>query len=83
MIYTDTGKRCHPAIAEMSRCLGVKDISAEVHGSSNPMNVAQAFLKALRRQKSPQQVAADTGMKIIDVLKVYEEGCKAARYPRQ
>ena len=40
------------------------------------MNVAQAFLEVLRRQKSPEQVSRDSGMKIIDVLKVYERGCE-------
>lgn len=72
----DTGRRCHPAVAEMSRCMGIADISAKVHGSRHPMNVAQAFLEALRRQKSPEQVAADSGMRIQDVLKVYEAGCQ-------
>jgi ribosomal protein S5 len=54
--------------------MGIADISAKVHGSRHPMNVAQAFLAALRRQKSPEQVAADSGMRIEDVLKVYEAG---------
>lgn len=40
------------------------------------MNVAQAFMLLLRGQKTPQQVAFDSGMKVVDVLKVYEEGIK-------
>lgn len=72
----DTGKRCHPAIAEICRCMGIKDISSQVHGSRHPMNVAQAFLLALRRQKTPEMVAQEAGLRIVDVLKVYQQGCE-------
>jgi len=71
----ETGRRCHPAIAEICRCMGIADISAEVHGSKHPMNVAHAFLLALSRQKSPQQVAEDSGLRLLDVLKAYQHGC--------
>ncbi|PJF17169.1 hypothetical protein PSACC_03013 [Paramicrosporidium saccamoebae] len=70
------GRRCHPAISEICRCMGIKDISAKVHGSRHSMNVAEAFLMALRRQKTPEMVAQESGMRIIDVLKVYQEGCE-------
>ena len=60
----------------MCRCLGIKDISAKVHGSSHPMNVMKAFLKILEQQKSPEQVAAETGMRVIDVLHVFETNCR-------
>lgn len=76
MFVLDTGRRCHPTIAEMCRCLGIKDISAKVHGSSHPMNVMKAFLLALERQKSPEQVSAESGMKVVDVLKVFETNCR-------
>ena len=72
----DFGRRCHPTIAEMCRCLGIKDISAKVHGSSHPMNVMKAFLKILEQQKSPEQVAAETGMRVVDVLRVFENNCR-------
>ena len=58
----------------MCRCVGIADISSKVHGSRHPMNVAQAFLAALRRQRSPEQVAADSGMRVEDVLAVYQAG---------
>ena len=60
----------------MSRCLGIKDISAKVHGSSHPMNVMKAFLKILEQQKSPEQVASETGMRVVDVLHVFETNCR-------
>lgn len=52
--------------------MGIADIGGKVHGSRHPMNVAQGFLELLRRQKTPEQVAADSGMRIVDVLRVYE-----------
>lgn len=60
----------------MCRCLGIKDISAKVHGSSHPMNVMKAFLKILDQQKTPEQVAAETGMRVVDVLHVFESNCR-------
>lgn len=60
----------------MCRCLGIKDISAKVHGSSHPMNVMKAFLKILQNQKSPETVAAETGMRVVDVLSVFETNCR-------
>ena len=60
----------------MCRCLGIKDISAKVHGSSHPMNVMKAFLKILEQQKSPEQVAAETGMRVVDVLRAFETNCR-------
>jgi ribosomal protein S5 len=52
--------------------MGIADIGGKVHGSRHPMNVAQGFLELLRNQKTPEQVAADSGMRIVDVLRVYE-----------
>lgn len=74
--FLDFGRRCHPTIAEMCRCMGIKDISAKVHGSSHPMNVMKAFMKILEQQKSPEQVAAETGMRVVDVLHVFETNCR-------
>ncbi len=71
----DAGPRCHPTIGEICRCVGIKDISASVHGSRLPMNVAEAFLLLLRRQKTPEDVARDTGMNIVDVRTIYQQGC--------
>lgn len=71
----NTGRRCHPAIAEICRCAGIQDISANVHGSRHAPNVAQAFLKALARQKSPEMVAKETGYRVLDIMKVYQHGC--------
>ena len=68
------GRRCHWAIQEVCRCAGIQDISAKVYGSRHPMNVVQGFFTALRRIKTPAQVAHDSGMKVIDVLKIFNMG---------
>lgn len=65
------GKRCHPSIAEMSHALGIDDISAAVYGSKNRMNVAKAFLEILKRQKSPEMVAEECGIRVQEVRNVY------------
>ncbi len=40
------------------------------------MNVMKAFLQILHRQKSPEQVSAESGMRVVDVLKVFEMNCR-------
>ena len=71
-----SGHRCHPTITEMCRVMGIKDISAKVLGSRHPMNVGAAFINALKAQKTPEQVARDGGLKIVDVNEIYLQGCK-------
>ena len=56
--------------------MGIKDLSAKIYGSRHPLNVAKTFLVALRRQKSPHQIASDSGMKIQDVLAIFKYGKK-------
>ena len=51
--------------------MGINDISAKVHGSSHPFAVAQAFIKVLKRQKTPQDICKETGMKIASVDDLY------------
>lgn len=40
------------------------------------MNVMKAFLQILEKQKSPEQVAAETGLRVVDVLRVFETNCR-------
>ncbi len=54
--------------------MGIHDIGVKVHGSTHPMNVINGFIKALSLQRTPADVARDSGMKIVDVLKVYADG---------
>lgn len=58
-------------IAEMCSCIGIKDISAQVHGSTHPATVAEAFFRVLQRQKSPEDMAVETGLRLVDVNNLY------------
>lgn len=72
----ESGVRAHWAIQEICRCIGIQDLSAKVYGSRTAINVANCFLLALQRQKTPEQVARDSGMRVIDVIKVFQTGSK-------
>jgi small subunit ribosomal protein S5 len=44
--------------------LGVRDIVAKSHGSTNPYNMVRATLKALEQLRTPAQIAAKRGMTV-------------------
>lgn len=69
-----TGRRTNWVIQEICRLAGIKDICGKVVGSRHKWNVAKGFMELLRRQKSPQQIALDSGLKIIDVAKIFNYG---------
>lgn len=58
-------------------CLGIQDVVAKALGTSNPYNMVNATLEALKNVQSPRQVAARRGKKISDVI-VTRDGAKAA-----
>ena len=49
---------------------GIKDIVAKSLGTSNPMNVLRACLKALKSQNSPKIIARIRGKKIAEITKM-------------
>ena len=49
--------------------VGIKDVVAKSLGSSNPINVLRACIKALKDQKSPKYIASIRGKKISEVTK--------------
>ena len=49
--------------------VGIKDIVAKSLGSSNPMNVLRACIKALKKQNSPKSIAKVRGLKISEIIK--------------
>jgi len=49
--------------------LGIKDVVAKSLGSSNPMNVLRACLKALKSQNSPKLIAKTRGKTISEIIK--------------
>ena len=55
------------AICEVA---GIKDIVAKSLGSSNPMNVVRACMKALKNQRSPKMIAELRGKTIAEITKM-------------
>lgn len=48
--------------------MGVTDIVAKSHGSTNPYNMVRATLDALKRSTTPSEVAAKRGMSVEDLF---------------
>jgi small subunit ribosomal protein S5 len=48
--------------------LGVTDIVAKSHGSSNPYNMVRATLDALRNSTTPSEIAAKRGKTVEEIL---------------
>ena len=48
--------------------VGITDIVAKSHGSSNPYNMVRATLDALRRSTTAAEVAAKRGKSVEDIL---------------
>ncbi len=61
-------------------CLGVQDVVAKAVGSSNPYNMVNATLEALKKMESPRQIATRRGKKVSDIIAARESsrGGKAA-----
>jgi small subunit ribosomal protein S5 len=53
-------------------CLGVQDVVAKAVGSSNPYNMVNATLDALKNMESPRQIAARRGKKVGDIVAARE-----------
>ena len=48
--------------------VGITDVVAKSHGSSNPYNMVRATLDALRRSTTASEVAAKRGKSVEDIL---------------
>ena len=63
MCVANSGRRYKELICEsfgiraVAECLGLKDLSAKVIGSTNPKNVVKSFLNGLSTVRSFQTVA--------------------------
>lgn len=64
------GIRTNPHIHEICKCVGIRDLSAKVRGSTNPINVVKATLLALNQQRRMDEVARARGLRLWDVRKV-------------
>jgi small subunit ribosomal protein S5 len=48
--------------------MGVQNIVAKSHGSTNPYNMVRATLKALERLRTPAEIAAKRGKSVEDIV---------------
>ena len=48
--------------------MGVKNVSAKCHGSTNPYNIVRATLDGLSKMYTPSDIAAKRGKTVADIL---------------
>jgi small subunit ribosomal protein S5 len=57
-----TGVIAGGSVRAVVEAAGIKDILSKVHGSTNPVNVVQATMEALRSLRSAEEIAAQRGV---------------------
>lgn len=63
-----TGIIAGGAMRAVFEVLGVQNVLAKVIGSSNPVNVVYATIKALKKMAAPEAIAEKRGKKLTDIL---------------
>lgn len=63
-----TGIIAGGAMRAVFEAVGVKNITAKVHGSTNPYNVVRATLAALEGGYTPYEIAAKRGKTVEEIL---------------
>ena len=63
-----TGIIAGGAMRAVLEVAGVHNVLSKAYGSTNPINVGRATIKALNDMKSPEQVAAKRGLRVDDIL---------------
>jgi small subunit ribosomal protein S5 len=59
-----TGVIAGGSVRAVVEAAGIKDILSKVHGSTNPVNVVQATMEALRSLRSAEEIAAQRGVRL-------------------
>ncbi len=67
-----TGVIAAGGVRAVLEAAGISDILTKSLGSSNMLNVVSATMNALDQLKSPQQVAAERGKSVEDILPFWE-----------
>lgn len=66
------GLRVNPVVSLMCDVAGISDMTANVYGSRNPMNVAKATFEALTQdQVLPDHIAYNRGKKLVNLNESY------------
>jgi len=63
-----TGIIAGGAMRAVFEVLGVKNVLAKTYGSTNPINVVRATMKALQQISSPEVVAEKRGKSVVEIL---------------
>ena len=63
-----TGIIAGGAMRAVLEVAGVHNVLSKAYGSTNPINVVRATIKALNDMKSPEQVAAKRGLRVEEIL---------------
>ena len=63
-----TGVIAGGAMRSVLELAGVQNVLAKCYGSTNPVNVVRATMKALKGIQSPEQVAAKRGKAVEEIL---------------
>jgi small subunit ribosomal protein S5 len=63
-----TGIIAGGAMRALFDAIGVKNITAKVHGSTNPYNVVRATIKALQAISTPAEIAAKRGKTVAEIM---------------
>ncbi|XP_066139934.1 small ribosomal subunit protein uS5m [Euwallacea fornicatus] len=63
------GLRCHRAIKTICEVIGIKDLHAKVEGARNLNHVMKAFFLGLIKQKSPEEIAEEKGLHLVQICK--------------
>ncbi|EGD82138.1 hypothetical protein PTSG_02812 [Salpingoeca rosetta] len=61
------GVKAHPLIQMMCELAGIEDLTADVVGSTNPLNVAHAAMEAFKAQRDPVDIAKMRGKTLIQI----------------
>lgn len=67
-----SGVKAGGAMREVFDAMGVHNVSAKVHGSTNPYNVVRATLDGLSKINTPADIASKRGKTVAQILGIEE-----------
>ncbi|XP_065212111.1 small ribosomal subunit protein uS5m [Planococcus citri] len=76
------GLRCHRAIRAICEMVGITDLYAKCEGGDAYLNITQAFLLGLLRQKSYKELSEETGMHVVEMSPYHDYFPKVLSSPK-
>ncbi|XP_050300235.1 28S ribosomal protein S5, mitochondrial [Anthonomus grandis grandis] len=61
------GLKCHRAIKTICEVIGIKNLYAKIEGPTNVNHIMKAFFLGLIRQKTPEQIAQEKGLHLVQI----------------